>query len=166
MQGKGWFFIYAILLFGVSYLFFAHQKTVSDIKSLKQSVAALEDGGSERQTSTPEPSAKPSPQPSATPNLATPQGRDAKRKADLAAISEALATYRKDKGSYPTGLRDLQPTYLTAVPTDPIQLKYTYRYTRTANGYLLTCVLEVKGDPDDSASDTKPDGIYTKTGQL
>lgn len=166
MQGKGWFVIYAVLLFGISYLFFAHLKTVADIKTIKGDIAALQEENRAAPASSVQPTTKPTPQPTATPNVATPQGRDAKRKADLAAMASALNAYRKDKGSYPTGLRDLQPTYIEALPNDPIQLKYTYRYTRTSTGYVLTSVLEVKGDPDDAVGDGKSDGVYTVTGKV
>lgn len=56
-------------------------------------------------------------------------------------IRLALAAYKREFGVYPNALEDLLPTFLTAVPTDPVSGE-AYAYVRTATGYTLTFRLD------------------------
>ncbi len=64
--------------------------------------------------------------------------RDSKRKSDLENIRSALEAYRNDQGYYPTSfnysctgaLPCLAPTYISALPTDPLSTgSYIYVYS-------------------------------------
>lgn len=84
--------------------------------------------------------------------------RDARRKADLESIRQALELHRSYCGSYPAAVvgdgkiecgTPLQ-TYMTKVPMDP-KTDISYDYDLTATGYTLTATLE------------NPEGPYTVT---
>jgi hypothetical protein len=62
-----------------------------------------------------------------------PKGMNYRRDADR--VIDALASYRHDKGTFPSSLNALMPTYLAALPEEPV-LAYepadgplSYRYT-------------------------------------
>lgn len=162
MEGKGWFVIYGLLVFFAFYLFLAQQQQNGKIKDLRQEVASLK-----QQLTTPTPPAAESGEsasPEATPDLSTPQARDKQRKSDLAATAGALNEYQRDNGSFPTERKILVSKYLKTLPEDPLSPKYSYRYRKTDSGFVLTCVLETKNDPDDvKGTDTKRDQVYTVT---
>ncbi|MBQ6449451.1 prepilin-type N-terminal cleavage/methylation domain-containing protein [bacterium] len=64
-------------------------------------------------------------------------GRDGRRKADLAQIAQALVTYRYEKGTYPSSIATsvLTSDYINPMPVDPINnATYRYSYTRTNSG--------------------------------
>lgn len=106
--------------------------------------------------------ATPTPTSISTP-LNTPEERDAKRKADLKKIQDALLAYKVQNGNYPSTLgavektRDttsnlktaLVPDFLESLPLDPENDKYYYGY-KSDNGAAceLTSILEVRTDPD------------------
>ena len=75
-------------------------------------------------------------------------GRDGRRKADLAQIAQALVTYRYEKGSYPaTGSwkTDLSTDYINPMPVDPINnttYKYSYTQTNGGKGFQICALLE------------------------
>lgn len=70
------------------------------------------------------------------------QGRDAKRKADLEQMRQALETYRSENGTYPAATSTLTPDYITTLPTDP--KSYTYYYSQdSATTYTLCAALEI-----------------------
>lgn len=154
MEGKGWFVIYGVLLLAVIGL------VVWNV-SLGNRIAALEQAGPTPAASeTPAPESTESSEPEPTPDLSTPEKRDAVRKASLAETREALEKFQDEKGTYPTTREELVPDFLEAVPADPLTPKYTFRYARTNTGFQLTAALESKTDPDD-AKDGKKDQVYT-----
>lgn len=158
MEGKGWFVIYGLLFLVVLFLLFSQLSANAEIDRLKAEVAAL------RQS--PPPAAAPdipAPEPSASPDLSTAANRDARRKADLASIKEALVKYQEEKKSYPASLQELTTQFLEAIPEDPLMPKYSYRYSKAGAGFRLTAFLETKGDPDDLVGDPRKDQIYTLT---
>lgn len=78
------------------------------------------------------------------------KANDAKRKANLNRISQALEEYEKDFSCYPATAVNLQP-YLDVVPKDPV-FKTTYGYeiditSACAKWYKLYSKLENKKDP-------------------
>ena len=90
------------------------------------------------------------------------KGRDAKRKADLKSIQQALELYFQENKYYPrpwypnywcttTGLSGyLEPTYIKKVPTDPLYAGTTkdYYYTTAWGRYTLAASLENTNDPE------------------
>ncbi len=72
--------------------------------------------------------------------------RDSQRISDLSRVRFALDSYKKDDDTYPEKLSDLVPKYIAALPVDPVTKKQ-YRYTRKANGYILSAQLENKKHP-------------------
>lgn len=75
--------------------------------------------------------------------------RDEQRKADLKAISDALAAYAKNNANrYPAALSSLSTRYLATIPTDPTTKKaYTYTTADSRREFTLAATLEVKDDP-------------------
>lgn len=79
--------------------------------------------------------------------------RDAKRKADLETIRQALEMYKADIGNYPQSPPNLS-TYLQQIPTDPITGNL-YAYTVSANPaytYTLCSTLEEVPSSYDNSS--------------
>lgn len=89
------------------------------------------------------------------------KGRDAQRKADLAALQRALEVYNNDNNAYPTSTADYKINisgwnwgsswvpYMQKTPKDPISAK-TYRYVSVSSGqgYRIYASLERSGkDP-------------------
>lgn len=162
MLGKGWFAIYAVLLFFSIYMFISQQQTNGEVKQLREEIATLKDesGTAPSDGATAEPSASPAPSAEAE-DLATPAGRDAKRKRDVALLRKALAQYGEDNKTYPTTLAQLIPQYLESVPTDPQADKTPYRYRKTGgSAYTLTVKIESQDDASDEG-DGKKDGLLT-----
>ena len=157
MEGKGWFAIYGLLVLFAIYMFAAQQSQGQQIAALKAQVVQLKQAPG----AAPSPSAAPEESLAPSPDLSSPAARDAQRKADLATIRAALLQYQRDNKTYPVSLTSLVPRYHSVLPKDPLDPRYTYRYTKTTTGYKLTCVLEVKNDPDDVRSDGRADGVYT-----
>lgn len=72
------------------------------------------------------------------------QSRDAKRKADLELVRQALEQYRSDNGYYPnasgafstlTTALATSPVYISSLPTDPLSgQNYTYQYAKLPAG--------------------------------
>jgi prepilin-type N-terminal cleavage/methylation domain-containing protein len=90
------------------------------------------------------------------------KANDAKRKANLQRISQALEEYEKDFSCYPTTATNLQP-YLNEVPKDPV-FKTDYGYEKDtasacAKWFKLYSKLENKKDPAYKES-IGPGGIY------
>lgn len=73
------------------------------------------------------------------------QGRDARRKQDVFAISERVEAYRRRTGGYPAG-PSLDATLGETLPVDPLHGS-PYRYERTATGYTIASQLEDPADP-------------------
>lgn len=83
------------------------------------------------------------------------QGRDAKRKADLATIASALEIYKADCGQYPSSLPAVGSslsstctnpygnTYIKKLPGDPTTgSKYSYSSSSPYTDYVLCATLE------------------------
>ena len=96
-------------------------------------------------------------------SIAQKKGRDAKRKADLKTIQQALELYFQDNKYYPpwtegwrwcataTQLGDaLEPTYIKKVPKDPLYADASkdYFFDRSNKVYHLVAVLENTNDPE------------------
>ena len=105
------------------------------------------------------------------PQPATAEGiqRDAQRKKDLLDLQSAIEAYKKDKGTYPVSapdgdqvaassalFTDLLPTYITAMPIDPLSGTYYYFYQSTGTTYTLRSILE-----DATDSSAKQGGMYS-----
>jgi hypothetical protein len=58
----------------------------------------------------------------------------------LLAVAFALRAYRLARGAYPTGLAQLCPGYLPAVPSDPFARNAPLRYRRSEGAYVLYSV--------------------------
>jgi type II secretion system protein G len=66
------------------------------------------------------------------------KARDAERVSEINSIRNALELYRNATGAYPTTLTAIQPTYISAVPTDPLGNTsgvLCREVTSTSNGY-------------------------------
>lgn len=85
--------------------------------------------------------------------------RDAKRKADLEVVRQALILYRTDNGTYPSGTITLSPSnslyttlsdYLSEpYPADPRTPSQNYSFVGTGGTtFSLTATLENDGDPE------------------
>jgi prepilin-type N-terminal cleavage/methylation domain-containing protein len=100
------------------------------------------------------------------------KGRDARRISDISNIKLALEEYYNDNLKYPSGLSSLAPTYIPAVPTDPLgsgqvsnSKNYFYTGLNAQGANLTTCtaltryhlgaVLEIPG--------TQGSGNYSQT---
>lgn len=93
-----------------------------------------------------------------TSTTTTTSNNDATRKTDLVKIKDALKSYYQANQSYPVSevvdktndpksvLTVLIPTYLPALPTDPISTQY-YGYTSDGKTFTLTAVLDDTTDP-------------------
>lgn len=84
------------------------------------------------------------------------QARDARKKADLEQIRQALELYRNDDttGQYPSQLTDLLPQYLPRLPINPSS-KQPYNnsnYRQSGTSYELSVVLEKPKDGSGSCS--------------
>lgn len=78
------------------------------------------------------------------------KANDARRKADLKRISQALEEYEKDFSCYPAGVGSLV-SYINSVPRDPVfKTAYPYEVDGTACSawYRLYSRLENTKDPD------------------
>lgn len=98
------------------------------------------------------------------------RSRDVKRKGDLEQIRSALEMYRSDNGYYPnvgagswnetSGLSDLVPVYLPAIPSDPQSSVYYYKATNFADpkyyGYCICGMLETQSSTTSTCVDTLP----------
>lgn len=159
MVGKGWFVIYALLVFFVFYLFLSQRQQAADIRALQVELTRLQP---DNPTPFPTETALPTPSPADT-DITTTEGRDKKRKQDIEKIRTGLIAYHKEKKSYPTDYKLIAPQYIDTLPADPLDPKHTYYYRRPTPGtFILGCVLENKNDPDD-AKDGKADGFHTLT---
>ncbi len=83
-------------------------------------------------------------------NSARVKARDARRVADLKQIQVALELYYDANSHYPAATLSsaLAPTYISAVPTDPLDsTAYAYAYSAASNptGYHLGASLEQSG---------------------
>ena len=73
-------------------------------------------------------------------NSARRKSRDARRVADIKQIQLALELYFDANGEYPDALSKLAPTYIAAVPTDPLGGDYLYNaYTATTVSATYDC---------------------------
>lgn len=108
----------------------------------------------------PSPSASPSPSPTVVLNR-----NDQQRKADLANIKTNLQKYYNDKQSYPVAATmektsdpnsvlaaALVPTYMTALPVDPLSPNSYYGYKSDGKSFELTAALEDRTDPSGVAT--------------
>ena len=84
---------------------------------------------------------------------------DARRDAAITMI--ALARYRAEHGAYPPTLQELLPTYLPALPLDPID-GLPMRYRLTDSGYVLYS-LGYDEDDDAGRPTPKPDAALPWT---
>lgn len=98
------------------------------------------------------------------------KGRDATRKANLRAVTNALELYYNDKGKYPVGVaggikgcgadaaptvcavndafQDATPTlYMQQLPTDPVSSQQYYYVSATGTQYQIYAHLENSQDP-------------------
>ena len=81
-------------------------------------------------------------------NSARLKSRDARRLADIKQIQNALTLYFDSAGAYPTTTAALVPTYIAAIPTDPLPANGAYAYAATGadpnvcTGYHLAAILE------------------------
>lgn len=80
-------------------------------------------------------------------NSARSKARDARRISDLFQISLALENYATSKSTeLPVSLDSLAPTYMTAVPVDPMSGSYLYKKCSPTSYHLATS-LENSGNP-------------------
>lgn len=97
------------------------------------------------------------------------KARDAKRVSDVKSLELALEVYFDSNRIYPSALSDLAPTYLSAVPTDPLGQSYAYfrcnndgsggGSSSMGSGYLLAASLEESSNSAlSSDSDFSPAG--------
>lgn len=116
----------------------------------------------------PEPSPSASVSPSSSPTAVL-NRNDQQRKADLANIKTSLQKYYNDKQSYPVATTmekttdpnsvlaaALVPTYMAALPVDPLSPNSYYAYKSDGKSYELTATLEDRTDP----SGLEAGGIY------
>ncbi len=87
-------------------------------------------------------------------NSARVKSRDAKRVIDAEEVRTGLELYFNDKGSYPTDLSQLTPTYIEVVPTAPVpadgsctdaENQYTYTLVDPTDYYFTFCTGDVSG---------------------
>lgn len=81
----------------------------------------------------------------------TPARRDAQRVEDIKKVREAVRSYRKARGTFPTDLKLLvDARYLDAIPTDPLWAgtpkRYQYYSDGTNNFGLLVWLEEQQGN--------------------
>lgn len=103
----------------------------------------------------------------------TRNSRDAKRKADVEQIRQAMEMYRADNGSYPgtcasftdvsSCLSTLQSSgYLPVFPTDPQTTPYLIRMTGSGPPYYAYCMsTDLETDPPSSADGCTPATNYS-----
>jgi hypothetical protein len=60
----------------------------------------------------------------------------AQKKADLAALNDAVRQYNVQEGHYPQTLQDLTPNYISQIPNAPMGYKFNY----DANAGTVTLV--------------------------
>ncbi len=160
MIGKGWLVIYVFLLFICLYLALAQHKQAAALNEVRAQLQELKAGSPSTE---PAPSASDASSPAPSENASTAASRDEQRKDDMRNILTALQAYGKEKKQYPTDLNQLIPKNLEALPKDPLDPKYTYRYRRdTQTSFTLTAVWEEKNDATDKG-DGKADGFYVLT---
>lgn len=88
------------------------------------------------------------------------RANDARAKADMREIQTALEQYKIDNDEYPAALTDLAPTYLAAVPTNPVGGQYTYTPAGTPpQTYTLSYTLQNTNDKGPNITN----GVYTLT---
>lgn len=91
-------------------------------------------------------------------NTARLKSRDTRRLADIKQIQLALQLYFDANGAYPATLAPLAPTYIAAVPTDPVgQTAYIYAALDT-NSVVGTCESYHIGAIMEEASNQALDG--------
>lgn len=101
------------------------------------------------------------------------KGRDAKRKADIEALSSALEIYYAQNKAYPTATEfksKIYPAYISSWPVDPkpsseaFPSGYVYYYTANEDGsrYIVDAKLERedKCDPDIVLNSSTEDKFY------
>lgn len=76
------------------------------------------------------------------------KAHDAKRKADLRKLQNALEDYYNDKNSYPGELRELAPDYLAEIPIDPSSGAIYDYFPQASQGYRIYVELAYDQDPD------------------
>lgn len=81
------------------------------------------------------------PSPPSPPKEITAADRDLERYGHVNTIKIALETYNSAEQAYPATLEALMPTYLPALPVDPLT-KAPYTYERLEVGYVLRFTLE------------------------
>ena len=103
-------------------------------------------------------------------NSARKKSRDARRVADVKQVQLALELFFDASSTYPLLLSELAPTYIAAVPSDPLSGTYTYNpYTNSAMNpacttagtclyYHLGADLEAAGAATDSDRDATVSG--------
>ena len=86
-------------------------------------------------------------------NTARLKSRDTRRIADIKQLQLAMALYFDSTGYYPTSTANLVPTYIAAIPTDPLPANGAYKYAGIAcssglpASYHLGAVLEDTSNP-------------------
>ena len=94
------------------------------------------------------------------------KANDAKRKAHLHEIQNALENYYTDHNEYPAAaawqgdLTSGDPEYMVAVPTDPTGDDYSYSTTDQSD-YILSATLQNKNDQDENYDSGT--GLYSLT---
>lgn len=75
------------------------------------------------------------------------KSRDARRKTDLENVRIALESYRSNnaEGNYSDSLNLLVPSYIPALPTDPLSNIYKYTYSYNGSDYTIGAYLELGG---------------------
>lgn len=108
-------------------------------------------------------------------NTAREKARDTRRISDMRQVALALGMYYDDNGSYPSGSdtdwadgagldSDLEPDYMTNVPTDPGGNTYAYNPCNSDQNYAVGATLEddnnsnLDNDADNPGCALDPDG--------
>ena len=85
------------------------------------------------------------------------KARDNRRTADLEKVRIALEMYRQEKGSYPTDINSLVPTYIQEIPIDPKSPDKKYCFTLNNKTYELFAQMELTVGTSSCGSE----GIYS-----
>ena len=88
------------------------------------------------------------------------KANDAKKKASVHEIQNALEQYFVDNNAYPAALTTLQPSLLSSTL---VLTPYTYAPANTNTTYTLSFLLENQGDSGDNVTGTSPDKVYGVT---
>jgi type II secretion system protein G len=106
-------------------------------------------------------------------NSARERARDARRKADLSSIQQAIRLYYNDNQSFPLtaeitnawggAFASATDTYMTVLPRDPLSVagsQISYVYNSDGSSYILVAQLENLSDPDILASHNRCPSTY------